>query len=152
MSRRATPAIAMEPQFHGNYECELNDVDYRIYQYHGVKAGTADFQVTAMDSGDAQNSGTITFQGVAQEDALENESVKVVMFGPTWAFNTGGVARDARLECIYNADATLNGWFITLNPATDWMDLMIHGYALETAPDLAKFKIFITREIAAHTS
>jgi len=149
MSRRATPAIAMEPQFHGNYECELNDVDYRIYQYHGVKAGTADFQVTAMDSGDAQNSGTITFQGVAQEDALELESVKVVIFGPTWAFNTGGVTRNERLECIYDATATQNGWFVTATPGTSWVNLMIHGYALETAVTLAKFKMFVTREIVS---
>ena len=149
MSRRATPSIAMDSPFHGSFDCELNDVDYRIYQYHGVKAGTNDYQVTAMDSGDAQNGGCVDFVGVAQEDALENESVKVVMFGPTWAYNTGGVARGARIECIYNATAANNGWFITANPATNWVNLMIHAVALETAVDLAKFKAFVIRHIVS---
>lgn len=135
-----TPAITLDSPFHGSYFAED-----RVYQYHAVKPGTDDWQVKAMEVGDDADDGTV-IEGVAQEDALEGESVKVVFFGPTWAYNTGGVARNQRVEAIYNATVTDNGWFAIANPATNWVNKMIAGYALEAAVTLAKFKLFLTRE------
>ena len=141
-----TPAITLDSPFHGSYFAEG-----RIYQYRAVKPGTDDWQVKPMEVGDDADDGTI-IEGVSQEDALDGESLKVVLFGPTWAYNTGGVARNQRVEAIYDATVTDNGWFAIANPATDWVNKMIAGYALEAAVTLAKFKLFLTRETVTHNT
>jgi len=134
-----TPAITLDSPFHGSYFAEGG-----ILQYRAVKPGTDDWQVKPLVIGDVATSGTI-IEGVAQEDALDGESVKVVLFGPTWAYNSGGVARNQRVEAIY-VGATTPGEFAAINPALSWVNKMIAGYAMEAAVTLAKFKLFLTRE------
>ena len=147
MSRRVTPAIAMDPQIHGSYECELNNNDERIYQYHAVKPGTNDYQVHAMEAGDDSGDGTIV-EGIAQEDALEHESVKVVLFGPTWAYcyDGGAITRNQLLEAIHDAADADNGWVRPITGAS-YTGKMITGMALEGCVALAKFKMIVTRMI-----
>jgi len=147
MSRRVTPSIPLDNPFHGSYDCELNNNDERIYQYHAVKPGTNDYQVHAMEAGDDANDGTI-IEGVAQEDALEGESVKVVLFGPTWAYcyDGAGIARNALVEAIHDAADADNGWFQTIG-AGSYTSTMVAGIALEGCVAEAKFKLFLTRTI-----
>ena len=104
-----TPAIPMDNPFHGSYECEENSDGNSILEYHAVIPGSDDHQVKEMEAG-AGGDGTI-IEGVAQHDALDTESVKVVIFGTTWAYNIGGVTRNDRVEAIYNATHANNGRF-----------------------------------------
>jgi len=147
MSRRATPAIPLDNPFHGSYTVELNNNDERVYQYHAVKPGSNDYQVHALEAGDDTTIGAI-IEGVAQEDGLEGETVKVVLFGPTWAYcyDGAGIIRNALVEAINAAVDSDNGWFQTITGAS-YTGKMIAGIALEGCVAKAKFKLFLTRTI-----
>ena len=141
-----TPAIPMDNPFHGSYECELSAGDsFSILQYHAVIPGSDDHQVKELGAG-ASGDG-VDIEGVAQHDALEGESVKVVYFGITWAYNIDGVTRNDLVEAIYdNTSHSTNGRFKTITGAS-YSTKMISGIALEDAVTLAKFKLFLTRAI-----
>jgi len=134
-----TPAIPMDNPFHGSYEAEG-----AVYEYHAVIPGSDDHQVKEMTAGGAGD-GTI-IEGVVQDDANDEESVKVVYFGPTWGYANAAIIRNARLEAIFSATAINNGRFQTI-AAGSYTGKMVAGIALEDAVELAKFKIFLTREI-----
>jgi len=139
----------MDNPFHGNYEAEISDTGvgdgFSILQYHAVIPGSDDHQVRELHVG-ASGDG-VDIEGVAQRDALVGESVKVVLFGPTWAYNIDGVTRNDLVEAIYdNTTHITNGRFKTIG-AGSYTGKMISGIALEDAVTLAKFKLFLTRNI-----
>lgn len=136
MSR--TPAIPMDNPFHGSFEAEG-----AVYQYHAVIVGTDDHQVKEMTTGGAAD-GTF-IEGVAQHDALDEESVNVVYAGITWGYASGAVTRDGPLAAIYSGTTASNGRFITATNVPAGM--MLAGIALEDAAAGEKFKLFLLRTI-----
>lgn len=134
-----TPAIPMDNPFHGSFEAEG-----AVYQYHAVIAGSDDHQVTEMDSAGGAADG-LAISGVAQHDALDEESVKVVYFGITWGYASGVVERDNPVAAIQSDTASINGRFIVATAVPDGM--MLSGIALEDAAAGEKFKLFLLRNI-----
>jgi len=132
-----TPAIPMETPYKGSFEAEGD-----ILQYHAVIAGTDDHQVKELERGESGDG--VNIEGVAQEDALDGNSVPVVHFGITWAFASGAITRGDEVEAIYSATAAENGRFKTISGAYG-AGKMISGIALEDAEDGAKFKLFLHR-------
>lgn len=136
MSR--TPAIPMDNPFHASFEAEG-----AVYQYHALIVGSDDHQVKEMTGG-GEGDGTL-IAGVAQHDALDEESVKVVYFGITWGYALEDIVRDAPLAADHDATASSNGRFVTATAVADGK--MLAGIALEDADAGEKFKLFLLRNI-----
>jgi hypothetical protein len=140
----ATPALPMYNPFSGNYFAEAD-----VYQYHAVLPGTAENQVNAFAGTEVTGDGTI-IAGVAQYDQLTDHVVGVVYFGITWGYAIGAVTRNDMVEAVYNAtvDGTNpGGGFQTVASGVLAAGTMVAGIALETAANLEKFKVFLTRHI-----
>jgi len=132
-----TPAIPMDNPFHASFEAEG-----AVYQYHAVIEGTDDHQVKELIAGATAASGT-KIAGVAQADALDEESVKVVHHGTTWGYAWADITRDDPIAAFFNAAD--NGRFIVATNVPN--NMMLSGIALEDAAAGEKFKLFLIRNI-----
>ena len=132
-----TPAISMDNPFMGSFEAEG-----AVYQYHAVIAGTDDHQVKEMTAGAAADGTPIV--GVAQEDQNDGHAVKVVYFGPTWAYAASAVTRLQALAAIYSATVAENGRFAPRTAADHAHDEQVPAIALEDALTGVQFKMLLT--------
>ena len=133
----STPSIALGGPA-GSYRAETN-AGLDVRQYMGVKAGSDELHVTPLASTDT--AGTV-IKGIAQADADNQESVRVVLGGVSLVRASGAIAENDLCECIYDASEDKNGSMKKLTSlAQDGS--MIACKALENAADGEFFKALV---------
>jgi len=132
-----TPAISLVDAISGSYQLEGACGEYRA-----VVPGTDEDQVKIISG--AHNADGCPIEGVLQDEQLNGEVGKVVLFGPTWAWAGGAISRGNPIIPYSDAaDPSIDGSFVAVGAGAIANGKMVSGIALEDALKGARFKIFL---------